>query len=79
MQGFGLALGFVVSGAVVMEIVFSYPGIGCYLVHAVGSKDFPLMQAHLPGDHVRGALANLIIDMIIVLFDPAGPDEGGDV
>ena len=28
LQGFGLALGFVVSGAVVMEIVFSYPGIG---------------------------------------------------
>src|ERR1700727_2012681 len=45
LQGFGLALGFVVSGSVVMEIVFSYPGIGYNLVQAVGSKDFPLMQA----------------------------------
>ena len=39
LQGFGLALGFVVSGALVMEIVFSYPGIGLLLVNAVGSND----------------------------------------
>ena len=39
LQGFGLALGFVVSGALVMEIVFSYPGIGYLLLNAVASKD----------------------------------------
>src|SRR6202012_4466255 len=45
LQGFGLALGFVVSGALVMEIVFAYPGIGLLLLNAVSSDDFPLMQA----------------------------------
>jgi peptide/nickel transport system permease protein len=45
LQGFGLALGFVVSGAIVMEIVFSYPGIGLLLLGAVQSNDYPLMQA----------------------------------
>src|SRR5580693_7603080 len=42
-QGFGLALGFVVSGALIMEIVFSYPGIGLLLLGAVSSNDYPLM------------------------------------
>ena len=39
LQGFGLALGFVISGALVMEIVFSYPGIGYLLLNAASSKD----------------------------------------
>ena len=42
--GFALALGFVVAGALVMEIVFSYPGIGLTLYNAVTSNDYPLMQ-----------------------------------
>jgi len=70
LQGFGLALGFVVSGAVVMEIVFSYPGIGYNLVQAVGAKDFPLMQALFLVITFAVLIANLLIDMIIVLFDP---------
>src|SRR6202007_701122 len=45
LQGFGLALGFVISGALVMEIVFSYPGIGYLLLEAGQKKDFPLIQA----------------------------------
>src|SRR5581483_11834719 len=43
LQGFGLALGFVVSGAIIMEIVFGYPGIGLLLLSAVTSSDFPMM------------------------------------
>ena len=39
LQGFGLALGFVVSGAIVMEIVFSYPGVCLGLLSAVSSDD----------------------------------------
>ena len=70
LQGFGLALGFVVSGAVVMEIVFSYPGIGYNLVQAVGAKDFPLMQALFLVITFAVLIANLLIDLIIVLFDP---------
>src|ERR1700677_3979207 len=41
LQGFGLALGFVVSGAIVMEIVFSFPGIGLALLNAVTADDYP--------------------------------------
>jgi peptide/nickel transport system permease protein len=70
LQGFGLALGFVVSGAIVMEIVFSYPGIGLLLLNAVTSNDFPLMQAIFLVITFTVLLANLIVDIIIVFVDP---------
>ena len=43
--GFALDMGFVVSGALLVERVFSYPGIGYVLFQAVGAEDYPLMQA----------------------------------
>ncbi len=70
LQGFGLALGFVVSGALVMEIVFAYPGIGLLLLNAVSSDDFPLMQAIFLVITFAILIANLIIDLVIVFFDP---------
>ena len=70
LQGFGLALGFVVSGALVMEIVFSYPGIGLLLLNAVSSNDYPLMQAIFLVITFAVLLANLIVDIIIVFVDP---------
>jgi len=70
LQGFGLALGFVVSGALVMEIVFSYPGVGLLLLNAVTSNDYPLMQAIFLVITFAVLVANLIVDLVIVLFDP---------
>jgi peptide/nickel transport system permease protein len=70
LQGFGLAVGFVISGALVMEIVFSYPGIGLLLLNAVTSNDYPLMQAIFLVITFAVLLANLVVDMIIVVADP---------
>ena len=70
LQAFGLAVGFVVQGALIMEIVFSYPGIGNLLLSAVSSNDFPLMQAIFLVITFAVLLANLIVDMIIVVADP---------
>jgi peptide/nickel transport system permease protein len=70
LQGFGLALGFVVSGALVMEIVFSYPGIGLLLLTAVSSDDYPLMQGIFLVITFAVLLANLIIDFVLVFVDP---------
>jgi peptide/nickel transport system permease protein len=70
LQGFGLAVGFVVSGALIMEIVFSYPGIGLLLVNAVTSNDYPLEQAVFLVITFAVLLANLIVDLIIVFVDP---------
>lgn len=70
LQGFGLALGFVVSGALVMEIVFSYPGIGYLLLNAASSKDTPLMQAIFLLITLAVLAANLLVDLVLVFVDP---------
>jgi peptide/nickel transport system permease protein len=70
LQGFGLALGFVVSGAIIMEIVFSYPGIGLLLLNAVTSNDYPLMQGIFLVITFAVLLANLVVDLVILVVDP---------
>jgi peptide/nickel transport system permease protein len=70
LQGFGLAIGFVVSGALIMEIVFSYPGIGLLLLNAVTSNDYPLTQAIFLVITFTVLAANLIVDLIVVFVDP---------
>jgi peptide/nickel transport system permease protein len=70
LQGFGLALGFVVSGAIIMEIVFNYPGVGLLLVNAVTSDDYPLTEAIFLMITFAVLLANVIVDIVIVLLDP---------
>jgi peptide/nickel transport system permease protein len=70
LSGFANALGFVVSGAIVMEIVFSYPGVGLLLVNAVTSNDYPLMQAIFLVITFAVLFANLIVDMVYVVIDP---------
>jgi peptide/nickel transport system permease protein len=68
--GFALSLGFVVAGALVMEIVFSYPGIGLTLYNAVTSNDYPLLQGIFLVISVTVLTAALIADFVYVLADP---------
>jgi len=70
LQGFGLALGFVISGALVMEMVFSYPGLGYTLLSAASSKDTPLMQAIFLLITMTVLAANLLADLVLVFVDP---------
>src|SRR3984885_232355 len=70
LQGVALALGFVVSGALIMEIVFSSPGIGLHLRPAVPASDYPLMQAIFLVFFFAVLLANIIVDVTILLSDP---------
>ena len=68
--GFALAIGFVVAGALVMEYVFSYPGVGLTLYNAVVSDDFPLMQGIFLAISFAVLAACMIADVIYVLADP---------
>jgi peptide/nickel transport system permease protein len=67
---FALSLGFVVSGAILVEIVFSYPGIGFVLFQAVSNEDFPLMQGVFLVITLAVLVANLLADLAYVLLDP---------
>lgn len=68
--GFAISLGFVVGGAVIMEQVFSYPGIGNAFLVAVQNNDYALMQGLFLVITVAVLGANLIVDLLYVLIDP---------
>ncbi|WP_141736118.1 ABC transporter permease [Oligoflexus tunisiensis] len=70
MTGFGMALGFVMGGSLLTEVVFSYPGQGFLLVQAVRSQDFPLMQGLFLMITLAVLLANWLVDLFSTLLDP---------
>jgi peptide/nickel transport system permease protein len=70
LAGFALSLGFVVAGALVMEIVFSYPGVGLTLYNAVTSDDFPMLQGIFLVISLAVLLACLIADIVYFFADP---------
>lgn len=67
---FGMALGFVVSGALITEIVFSYPGLGFQLFVAVRNLDYPLMQGIFLMITLAVLGANLLVDLLYLRLDP---------
>jgi len=70
LTGFGMALGFVLSGALLTEMIFSYPGQGFLLLQAVKSQDFPLMQGIFMTITFAVLGANWLVDIAILFFDP---------
>jgi peptide/nickel transport system permease protein len=68
--GFALSLGFVVSGQLLIEIVFSYPGIGFALLQAVQNSDYALMQGIFLCITIVMLIANFLVDLIYVVLDP---------
>lgn len=70
LTAFGMALGFVVSGALLTEIVFSYPGQGYLLVRAVASLDYPLIQGLYLTITLAVLGANLLVDLASFWIDP---------
>jgi peptide/nickel transport system permease protein len=73
---FGMALGFVLGGALLTEIVFSYPGMGYLLVQAVRNQDYPLMQGLFLMITLAVLGANLIVDLMYVRLDPRVRSRG---
>ena len=69
-SGFALSLGFVVGGTLLVEMVFSYPGIGFQLFQAVGARDYPLMQGVFLIITLSVLAANLLADLVYMLLDP---------
>jgi peptide/nickel transport system permease protein len=66
----GLALSTILSGAVLVEVIFSYPGIGTVLYQAIRQFDYFLLQGIIFTIIVGVTLATLILDLIYPLLDP---------
>ncbi|MCD8221129.1 MAG: ABC transporter permease [Clostridiales bacterium] len=75
----GLHLGGILSGAVIVENVFSWPGLGRMCISAVTARNYPIIQGYILLMALIFVLANLISDVICVLLNPRlrfGADEG---
>jgi peptide/nickel transport system permease protein len=68
--GLALAVGTMVGGALVAEIVFSYPGLGTTLLNAVMGQDYPLISAATLIITVMVLFANFIIEILYGFIDP---------
>ncbi|WP_342363899.1 ABC transporter permease [Terrarubrum flagellatum] len=66
----GLQLGFLVSGAVLTETIFAYPGVGRAIFESVGQLDFPVLQGAFVMLAATVVLANFLTDLAYGLLDP---------
>ncbi len=65
-----LSLGAIFSGIVLIEILFSYPGLGLQMRNAAGTGDYNLLYGTITITIVAVATAALAIDLLYPLFDP---------
>ena len=70
LTGFAMSLGFVVGGAILIEEVFNYQGVGYLLLQAVNNTDYPLMQALFLLITVTVLFAILLSDIATAILDP---------
>lgn len=67
---FGLEFGFLLSGVVVVETIFSWPGVGRLVYNAINQRDIPLVQAAVVMFSLVFVLLNLIVDLFYARLDP---------
>ncbi|MGD6994110.1 nickel ABC transporter permease [Sutcliffiella horikoshii] len=67
---FGLSIGSLLGGITVIEILFSWPGMGEMIVQAVMQRDYPLIQGYIMVVGVLVVMTNLIVDLLYLLIDP---------
>ena len=65
-----LQFGFVLAGSVLVETVFSFPGIGWLLVESISMRDFPVVQGAILLVTLVSVLVNLVADVLYVYVDP---------
>ena len=75
LSSFALSLGFIVGGTLIMELIFSYPGLGLRLFEATLAKDYPLMQGMFLVITLSVLVANIIADIVYAIMDPRTRQE----
>ena len=70
LTGFAMSLGTLVGGSILVETVFSYPGMGYLLFNAVGNSDYPLMQTIFLFITIGTLIANFVADILYGVLDP---------
>jgi peptide/nickel transport system permease protein len=73
----GLDVGFLLGGIVVVEAVFSWPGIGQMAARSIHAEDIPLLMGTLVFGTVCVVLANVVVDLVCAALDPRILDARG--
>jgi len=79
-MGLGAGALAVIGGTVVIENVFSYPGLGTEIVQAIVSKDYPVIQGIILCVGALALIVNLLVDVVLGIVDPrslTGGHHGG--
>lgn len=66
----GLGVGGLLGGAVIVEVVFSWPGLGSYVVQAIGARDLAAVQAFAAASALFFVITSLLVDLAGTLLDP---------
>ncbi|PYN93924.1 MAG: ABC transporter permease [Candidatus Rokuibacteriota bacterium] len=66
----GLQFGYILGGAVVIETIFTWPGVGLFTIQAILNRDYPVVQASVFILATAVVLINLVVDLLYVWLDP---------
>ncbi|RAP26407.1 hypothetical protein C2W64_01950 [Brevibacillus laterosporus] len=77
LTGLGMSLGNMLSGAVIVETVFAWPGMGSLFVTSILHRDYPMIQGCLLFMGVIFVVCNLLVDIAYAFLDPRIQWEGG--
>lgn len=72
----GLQFGALLSGAIITETIFAWPGLGRLLIEAIQTRDFPLVQGSVLAIALTYVMVNLITDLLYTTVDPRVRLEG---
>ncbi len=75
--GLGMNLGKLLTGAMIVEVVFSWPGFGRYFVESIFNRDIPVIQCYVFIAAFLFILCNLIVDIVQMYMDPRISWKGG--
>ncbi|MCL6610370.1 MAG: ABC transporter permease [Peptococcaceae bacterium] len=66
----GMSFGHLLGGAVIVETIFAWPGVGKFAVEAIFNRDYPVIQGYALFMSLVFVLANLLVDISYVFIDP---------
>ncbi len=66
----GVRLAYLITGALFIETIFAYPGLGLLTYNAISNRDLPLMQGILTVSVILVLLINIVVDLLYQKIDP---------
>ena len=66
----GIQFGLLLAGAILTETIFSWPGIGRWIYHAISARDYPAVQAGVAVVSTVFVLINLVVDILYSMVNP---------